>query len=99
MIIYNITVNVDNDVKDEWLHWMKSFHIPNVLATGYFTENKICKVLVDEEQGTTYSVQYTCESMAAYETYKQLHASRFQQESAEKYGNKQVSFRTLLEVL
>ena len=99
MIIYNITVNVENDIRDEWLQWMKTVHIPNVMKTKYFIENMICKVLVDEEQGTTYSIQYTCDSVRDYEEYKKLHASRLQKEVADKYGQKQVSFRTLLEII
>ena len=34
-----------------------------------------------------------------YEEYKQLHAPRLQKEVAVKYGNKVVSFRTLLEIV
>lgn len=99
MIIYNITANVENDIKEEWLQWMKTVHIPNVMKTGYFIENMVCKVLVDEEQGTTYSMQYTCDSMRDYEEYKQIHSARLQKEVADKYGQKQVSFRTLLEII
>lgn len=99
MIIYNITINVENDVKSEWLDWMKTTHIPNVMATGYFTAYKICKVLVEEEQGTTYSVQYTCEDLAKYAEFNDTHSNRLEQAAASKYGNKQVHFETLLEVL
>ena len=99
MIIYNVTVNIENDVKEEWLNWMKTIHIPDVMKTGYFIENMICKVLVDETQGTTYSVQYTCAKVNDYEEYKQLHAPRLQKEVTAKYGSKLVSFRTLLEIV
>jgi hypothetical protein len=99
MIIYNVTVNIENDVREEWLQWMKSKHIPDVMATGYFLENKVCKVLVDEEQGTTYSIQYTCASMDDLKEYQANHAPRLQKEVAEKYANKFVAFRTLLEVV
>lgn len=99
MIIYNVTVNVENDIREEWLKWMKQKHIPEVMATGYFIENKICKVLVDEEQGTTYSVQYTCASMDKLKEYQQNCAPILQKEHAEKYGTKALAFRTLLEVL
>jgi hypothetical protein len=34
MILYNVTVSVDPEIHDEWLAWMKSKHIPDVLATG-----------------------------------------------------------------
>lgn len=99
MIIYNVTVNVENDVREEWLHWMKDIHIPDVMATGYFLESKICKVLVDEEQGTTYSIQYTAATMKDLEEYQRLHSGRLQKEHNEKYASKCVAFRTLLEVI
>lgn len=99
MIIYNVTVNIENSIREEWLNWMKTIHIPDVMKTGYFIESKICKVLVDEEQGTTYSVQYTAANMKDYEEYKRAHAPGFQKEIAAKYGSKLVAFRTLLEVV
>ena len=99
MIIYNVTINIENDVREEWLQWMKEKHIPDVMATGYFTENKICKVLVEEEQGTTYSIQYTCANMQDLEEYRRDHAPRLQKEVNDKYANKFVAFRTVLEVV
>jgi hypothetical protein len=99
MIIYNVTVNIENDVHDEWLQWMKTKHIPDVMATGYFIEHKLCKILVDEEQGSTYSFQYTSKNMEDLIEYQKLHAPRLQKEVADKYADKFVAFRTLLEVL
>lgn len=78
---------------------MKEQHIPDVMKTGFFVENKICKVLVDEEQGTTYSIQYTCESMERLKEYQRDHAPRLQKEVADKYANKFVAFRTVLEIV
>jgi hypothetical protein len=78
---------------------MKNKHIPDVMATGHFLEYKMCKVLVEEEQGTTYSVQYTCEGLKALEEYRSKHGHRLQKDVADKYGAKAVSFRTLLEVV
>lgn len=99
MIIYNVTVNIENDVHEEWLQWMKTKHIPDVMATGFFLENKICKVLVDEEQGITYSVQYTSANMNDLQEYQRLHSPRLQKEHADKFANKFVAFRTLLEIV
>ena len=39
-IIYNVTVNIDDSVHDEWLEWMQTQHIPDVMSTGYFLEKK-----------------------------------------------------------
>ena len=99
MIIYNVTVKIDNDVHDEWLSWMKEVHIPDVIVTGYFVENKLCKVLVDDADGKTYSIQYTCEKMEQLNKYYETDAPRLQKEHAQKYEGKFVAFRTLLEVI
>ena len=59
MIIYNVTVSlVDQSIHQDWLKWMKEIHIPNVLATGLFIENKIAKIHAEEEGGISYSIQY-----------------------------------------
>ncbi len=99
MILYNVTINIENDVHDEWLKWMKEVHIPDVLKTGLFIDHKLCKLLREEEQGTTYSFQYFCESMAEYTSYQNEHAPRLQAEVKKKYEGKFVAFRSLLEVL
>ncbi|MBL4624910.1 MAG: DUF4286 family protein [Flavobacteriales bacterium] len=99
MIIYNITVKINNEVHDEWLQWMKETHIPEVLATGYFLDNKLCKVLVDDTDGIAYSIQYTCEKMEQLNKYYEKEAPRLQKEHSTKYQDKFVAFRTLLEVL
>lgn len=98
MIIYNVTVNIDYDVHDEWLDWMRQVHIPDVMNTGKFIEAKISKVLAEEEGGKTYAIQYLCESMATLDDYQINHAPRLQQEHTTKFSGKFVAFRTLLEV-
>lgn len=97
MIVYNVTVNVDLDIHDEWLKWMKDVHILEVMQTGLFFENRMFKVMVDEEAGVTYSIQYSCNNMNDYNTYQQQHAPALQQKHKQKYGEKFVAFRTLLQ--
>ncbi|NQV53325.1 MAG: DUF4286 family protein [Flavobacteriales bacterium] len=99
MIIYNVTVKVENDAHDEWLEWMKQKHIPDVMATGHFIDHQVAKVLVDDEDGVTYAIQYKCESMTSLETYYATHAPELQREHAERYKDQFVAFRTLLEII
>lgn len=99
MIIYNVTLNVDTDVHEEWVHWMKTEHIPAVMATGLFLDHRFCRVLADDEGGVTYAVQYTCADMAAYERYRDHHAPALQAETQKHYGGKFAAFRTLLETV
>lgn len=97
MIIYNVTVNIDNSVHDEWLEWMKSKHIPDVVGTGCFTEGKIFRILVNEESGISYSVQYSAASMDDVNRYLKEHAEALRNDALRLYKDKFVAFRTLLE--
>lgn len=96
MIIYNVTVKIENGVHDEWLNWMKTVHVPEVMATGFFEDNRIAKVLVDEDDGHTYSIQYRVSTMEKLETYQNTEAPRLQKAHSKKYEGKFVAFRTLL---
>lgn len=100
MIIYNVTVNIDNDIHSDWLNWMRDIHIPEVMATGSFVENRILKLVGDEDSGGhTYAIQYTCESMETYNLYQEKFAPALQKAHADRYNDKFVAFRTLLEVI
>lgn len=99
MIVYNVTINVDTDVHEQWLRWMKETHIPDVMATGLFLDSRMFRVLADDEGGITYAVQYTCADLSTYERYRDEHAPRLQAETQKHYGGKFAAFRTLLEVM
>ena len=99
MILYNVTINIDYDVHDEWLDWIKNKHIPDVLKTGLFIENKICRILAEEDGGKSYSIQYFLKNMDDYYTYQKEYASSLQLEHTQKYEGKFAAFRTILEVV
>jgi len=99
MIIYNVTVNIDDSIHDEWLSWIKE-HIPQVLSTGKFTEAKLTKVLVEEEMGgQTYSIQYRAYSKEALQEYYDNHAETLRQDGMKRFADKMLAFRTELEVI
>jgi len=99
MIIYNVTVNVEESIHQEWLNWIK-LHIPQVLATGKFVDAKLTKVLIDEEMGgVTYSVQYKAISREALDSYYEHDAERLRSDGLKRFADKMLAFRTELEVI
>jgi len=99
MIIYNVTINIDETIHDEWLNWIKN-HIPQVLATGKFSEAKLTRVLVKEDLNeVTYSVQYRAKSREDLNNYYQFDADKLKQEGLIKFGDKMLAFRTELEII
>tara|TARA_B110000196_G_C20917083_1_gene553417 strand:+ start:125 stop:442 length:318 start_codon:yes stop_codon:yes gene_type:complete len=99
MILYNVTINIDYDVHDHWLKWMKEVHVPDVIDTGLFLNAKICRIHAEEEGGKSYSIQYLLKNMTDYETYQKEFSSKLQQQHSLKYKGKFVAFRTILEVV
>jgi hypothetical protein len=99
MIIYNVTINIDDSVHDEWLAWIKE-HIPQVLATGKFEKATLTKVLVEEELGGhTYSVQYRSYSREALDAYYKDDADKLKAEGLRKFSDKMLAFRTELQIV
>jgi len=99
-IIYNVTLNIDPSIHDEWLSWMKTQHIPQVLSTGKFVKATLSEVLVQEETGgRTYSVQYRAPSREALDAYYKDDAETLRSEGLKKFADKMLSFRTELEVV
>lgn len=99
MILYNVTVKIENNAHEDWLKWMKEVHIPDVLGTGLFEEYKLCHILHDDPDGETYAIQYFCKDMETFQLYQQKFAPKLQAEHQERFKNKYVAFRTLMQVL
>jgi hypothetical protein len=99
MILYNVTVSIDPAVEEDWLTWMRSTHIPDVMATGCFEESRISRVQGEEEGGLTYAITYLAADELALSSYQKDHAPRLQKEHKERYEGRFAAFRTLLTVI
>ena len=100
MIIYNVTINIDDSVHDQWLSWMMEEHIPQMMELGLFFKAKLVKVLIVEEMGgSTYSIQYFTENKEKLEEYYKEHAPKMREEGLKRFGDKMLAFRTELELL
>ena len=98
-ILYNVTIKVIKEIEHDWLDWMKNIHIPEVMATKCFHNSRIGKLLfLDEEDGVTYTTQYLCENMDTFNKYNELYARSLQEKHQERYLEKYVAFRSLMEI-
>ena len=99
MYIYNVTINVDDAIHEEWLTWMET-HILDVLNTGKFISAKFTQIMVEEEMGgKSYSVQYTAETKDDLEDYYSEDAEALRIETMQKFGDKILAFRTELKLI
>lgn len=100
MILYNVTVKVDEPIAGEWLLWMQQEHIPEVMRTGCFSEFRILRLLeVDDSEGPTYAVQYFAESKGLYNEYIDKYAANLRQKGLDRWGRQFMAFRSVMQVV
>jgi len=101
MILYNVTIKIDKTVEKEWLEWMKTRHIPDVMATGEFSDYRISRLLepVEAEEEPVYVIQYMCSNLHKYNHYILHHAQRLREEHALLFRDYFVAFRTVMETV
>jgi len=101
MIMYNVTVMVEEGLATTWLDWMNQVHIPEVMATGFFVSHRVCRLLEPTpEPGTvTFAVQYFCTDRHHLQTYLEQRATALRQEHHRMFGDRAQAFRTVLEIL
>jgi len=101
MIIYSVTISLELAIFEEWKSWMLEHHIPAVMNTGFFTQYHL-NILLDPpaEPGTvTLNIQYECKSLADYTTYQETAAPALQAQHSDRYKDRFVAFRSLLQRL
>lgn len=98
MIIYNITVNISHQAEKDWLNYMKSVHIPEILATTLPLECKVLRLLTEiENEGSTYTTQFRFRTMEDFLAYQTSFQPGLQERHHALFNGQYVSFRTLLE--
>lgn len=98
--VYNVTIKVDESIHNDWLKWIKDEHIDDMVNTGCFTEAKVLRLLeIDDSEGPTYAIQFIAKSKAQYNLYIEKFATAMRQKSFDKWGNKFIAFRSVMEVI
>jgi len=99
-LIYNITIQVNWGIHNEWLPWMQEVHIPEVMSTGMFTHHRILRLLeIDETDGPTYAIQYFAANREKYDYYIEHHAAALREKTLAMWSDQFHAFRSLMEVV
>ena len=99
MIVYNVTVSVDENITSDWLAWMKDEHIPEVMACGVFSKAQINKVITNNDSDNTFAIAYTCTTIEKLHRYQTEFSAKIQEKHVARYGDKAVAFRTIMEII
>jgi hypothetical protein len=98
-LVYNVTIAVSEDIRDEWLEWMREVQIPKVLESGLFTSARLMRVHAFERDALTYCVQYLAENRKNYDEFQKEYAPAIDAKHTKRFGDAATTFSTVLEVL
>lgn len=102
MYTYNVTVKIESAIHDEWLHWMQTIHMPEVMATQLFEGCQLHQLLEPQEQEDdtfTFVAQYITATIENYMTYIADHAPALREKGFQKFGDRFIAFRSLLRLV
>ena len=69
MVFYEVSVEVRADLREAFVHYMQSKHLPEILATGCFRH-----IRFDQASDTLFRSCYQAETEADYQRYLVQHA-------------------------
>jgi Domain of unknown function (DUF4286) len=98
MLLYNLTIGIDKTAEQEWLTWMKDNYIPGAMSSNLLTESKIFKVLHDDDEPTvSYSIQFFSDNIQLISLYLEKIEPILSEALMQRFKDRHVAFRTLLE--
>jgi len=97
MILYSVTITLEASIESDWVKWMKTVHIPDVLRAGCFSECHIYKAVASEGDEPVYVMQYSCRSLEEYHRYRDNFAPARQKDHTDRYAGRFHGARVVLE--
>lgn len=97
MILYNVTSILDEKIHADWLNWMQTKHLQDVMDTGCFVSSRILKVLDTPNEGVTYCIQFIAETIEKYKEYQTDFAPTLRAKVSTRFADKLVTYRTIME--
>ncbi len=100
MLLYNITINIEDDCREEWLQWVKEIYIPAIKSTRLLLDCGLMELLTGEKSsGTTYTIQLFFQKESDISLYEEQFLDLHQDLHYSKFGGKFVEFRSLLKTV
>jgi hypothetical protein len=88
--VYAVTLCIDGEIVEEWLEWMRTVHVPEVLHTGCFHH---CTIQRDDgaarpDGRVTFVLEYLAASAARVELYQREYAPELQRAHSSRYAGR-----------
>lgn len=98
MIIYQVEVTVPQDLVEQWLDYMTSHHIDDVVNTGLFVSSELVRVVDPSwDEHVVFRVRYSCESHDKLSRYRSEFAPALMADHTRIFGDRVSAVRTVTE--
>lgn len=97
MIVFNTTYLVSEEIHDKWIERLASVFIPTMTNTGTFSNPRFYKVLVEEKDGITYSLQFSVPDGSDLKKCEKMYNEMLETSMRQVFGESVLYFTTLLD--
>ena len=99
MILYNITVVTDNDVKDEFQAWATHIFLPRVAQDELFRSQALLKVTNSPNEGETFCLQFIAKSDSEIQSFQESLLPLLHEKGNDVWLNKIYLFESKMDYL
>ena len=99
MLLYNLTTIIEDTAAAEWLTWTREQYVDAIMATGKFVSHRLLRVVDSPNEGVTFCLQFVAENAREYDDYQRLYAENIERMADEKFKNRSVCYRSLMEYI
>ncbi len=100
-VLYNETFLVENGILEEWKEWIMEEYIPEVCKSGDFLHYRLSRMIAKEEadNGSSFAIQFLSPDKSTLQRFLAKELPRLQNLCLDKYGEKVLSYRSMMEVV
>ncbi len=97
--LFNITFNVEDDVRDEWLRYMEEEFVPKMTRSGLLRDALLTELMLNEPQGTSYALQFVSDSPESLRQFFDRELDSILSDHRQKFGDRVVFFPTTMKII
>jgi hypothetical protein len=84
---YEVTMEVDSSISEEWVEYMRSEHIPEVMNTGVFSSCEFLRIIKPIKEGyESFRITYEAKNLAIIQQYRAELSPELQKKHNVRYG-------------
>ena len=84
---YEVTMEVDSSIAEEWVEYMRSEHIPEVMQKHVFSSCQFLRIIEPAKEGLDcFRITYEAENLSAIQEYRAELSPDLRTKHDERYG-------------